>query len=32
MTALAITADNRTVIAGDEAGRVYFLRLEGVPS
>jgi WD40 repeat protein len=26
----AVSADGRTVVAGDEAGVVYFLRLEGL--
>ncbi len=30
LTSCAIAPDGVTVVAGDESGRVYFLRLEGI--
>ena len=30
VTACRVTQENRTIVAGDDFGRVHFLRLEGV--
>jgi len=31
VSAVAIAADDRTIVAGEWSGRVHFLRLEGLP-